>query len=103
MTLDFSPDKANKACACYTHAASDLGFRKLTFDEAGQHPDVKRLQHSNKRWTNGFPLDCFAFPLGAAESSGFRTAWSFTDRTDADQKDTLAMGITAKDLRSGRE
>lgn len=101
MTLDFAPDKANKACSCYTKAAQDLGFRKLTFDEAGLAHEAKGLHHSSKRWTNGFPLDCFAFPLGAAESSGFRTRWDFSDRTDADLKNMLNVGPA--DLRSGRE
>jgi hypothetical protein len=101
LTLDFAPDKANKACLCYTHAAQDLGFRKLSFEESGQSEDARRLQHSNKRTTNGFPLDCFAYPLGAAESSGVRTKWSFTDRLDSDVKNVL--NIQPKDLRSGTE
>lgn len=101
ITLDFAPDKANIGCRCYTHAAQDLGFRKLIFDEGGQPENTRKLQHSNKRVTNGFPLDCFAFPLGSAESTGFRTKWTFTDRSDADLKSTMHIG--RKDLRSGRE
>lgn len=101
MTVDFAPDKANTGCSCYTHAFQDLGFRKLTFDESGQDEAAKNMQHSSRRKTNGFPLDCFSFPLGNAESSGLRTKWTFTDRMDADVKSTLH--ITPRELRSGRE
>jgi len=101
MTLDFSPDKSNKACNCYTHAAQDLGFRRLAFAEPGQPDHARKLQHSSKRHTNGFPLDCFAFPLGAAESSGLRTLWTFTDRLDRDAKN--ALQVDARELRSGKE
>jgi len=101
MTLEFAPDKANLACKCYTKAAQNLGFRKLTFDESGQAEGARRFQHSTRRKTNGFPLDCFAFPLGSSDSSGLRTIWTFTDRLDGDIQDTLNLNV--KDIRAGRE
>jgi len=101
MTLEFAPDKANIACKCYTRAAQNLGFRKLTFQETGQEDRAKNLQHSTRRQTNGFPLDCFKFPLGASDSSGLRTLWTFSDRLDSDPENFL--GLTANQMKGGRE
>lgn len=101
LTLEFGPDKANLACKCYTAAAQKLGFRRLSFDESGQDAGAKRHQHSTRRKTNGFPLDCFKFPLGSSDSSGLRTLWTFSDRLDGDVENTLNLNV--QDIRAGRE
>lgn len=102
ITLDFAPDKASIACNCYTRAAYNLGFRKLVIDESGQDASVRKLEHNDHgRRTNGFPIDCYAFPLGAAESGGLRALWTFSDRLDYDIKDTSY--VMNKHLKGGRD
>jgi hypothetical protein len=105
VTLDFAPNKASTACQCYTRAAQKLGFRKLVIDESGLDMRVVNLLHSDKRRTNGFPIDCYKFPLGAAADSGLRvpsgTVWTFSDRLDYDSPE--ASNYRDEDIRGGRD